>query len=112
MANLSSLTEQELLVYKKALEQAKFYKYYEALVKGEDKLTKISFQKMGEAGDKWVYQVTLHLKVADQEFHRDFIQEVEKEEKTGFWANLGDTALKVGIGILIGVAAGFGAASR
>lgn len=106
-ADLSSLTNKELADYKRATEQARYYKYYEALLKGEDRAIIFQSEQIGEEGDFWIYEITLILRVADQDFHRKFKQKVEKtgNKDSRFMTILKESG-KYAVGIIVGILIG------
>lgn len=74
-ADLSSLTDAELRAYKKALQQARYYKYYEGLVKGEDRIKvvdvkKVSVSDLTKTTKLFVFEIKVDLTIKDKVFRR------------------------------------------
>lgn len=74
-ADLSSLTDKELDKYEKALLQAQAYKYYSALVQGEDqvKVTKnklLDTHRISDTRVRKLYEVYIDLTIDDKVFKR------------------------------------------
>jgi predicted transcriptional regulator len=110
-ASLASLTKEELTTYNRALEQAKYYVYYEELREGKDRAVIFEMRRIGEDGGYWVYEVTLVLRIAHQDFHRKFKQKVEKIELAKpsllnrIFTDVGKIGGGIAVGILIGILA-------
>jgi hypothetical protein len=68
-------------------------------------------RRIGEDGGYWVYEVTLVLRIAHQDFHRKFKQKVEKIELAKpsllnrIFTDVGKIGGGIAVGILIGILA-------
>lgn len=73
-ANYSSLSDRERKLVTEAFEKSKFYKYYESLVKGKDKITVKNIKKVSEKQDDniihYVYEMEVSLIIEDKTFER------------------------------------------
>ncbi len=73
-ADYSSLTEQERKYVTEAFNKSKFYKYYETLVNGKDKITITEIGKIKESqkGDTkhFIYEIKVDLIIDDKVFKR------------------------------------------
>lgn len=115
--DFSSLNKEELLRYRKALEQAKFYPVYADFVAGKDTLTIDKIEQLSEvyAGDskfftRFRYFVTL--RAGGYEFKRTFEQDVATviDDKAicgtpSLTSRILDTTGKVAIGAGLGALA-------
>ena len=109
-ANYDSLTRLERIKVTKAFEQSKFYKYYQDLVDGKDKIKIIKVDEISsvfsDASLKITYQMTLDLVINDKLFRRThqftIDHEIIKVNNKSTWKSYTDTAWKVTVGFLIG----------